>query len=64
MGKWISMFFMIVIVTVLLYWGLAGLIGGSDDLFILLVIAIIISLQCSLIITLLIAILEKLPKKK
>jgi hypothetical protein len=36
----------------------------SDDLFVLIAIAITISLQCSLIITLLIAILERLPKKK
>ncbi|SFA47725.1 hypothetical protein SAMN05192569_101546 [Parageobacillus thermantarcticus] len=62
MGKWISMFLMAVIITVLLFWGLAGLIGRPDEL--LFVIGIIISLQCSLIITLLISILEKLPKKK
>jgi hypothetical protein len=61
MGKWISMFLMIVMATFFVYWGLAWLIGGPDDFF---VIAIVLSLQCSLIITLLIAILEKLPKKK
>jgi hypothetical protein len=41
--------------------GIAWLIGGPDDFF---VIAIGLSLQCSLIITQLAAILEKMPKKK
>jgi hypothetical protein len=60
-GKWISMFLMVVMVTFFVQGGLAWLIGGPNDFF---VIAIVLSLQCSLIITLLIAILEKLPKKK
>ncbi|MFC4183377.1 hypothetical protein [Saccharococcus thermophilus] len=63
MGKWIPMFLMIIVmVTFFVCWGLAWLIGGGPDDFF--VIGIVLSLQCSLIITLLIAILEKLPKKK
>ncbi|NUK29628.1 hypothetical protein HT574_05835 [Parageobacillus sp. VR-IP] len=61
MGKWISIFLMMIIISTLLFFLVGALLEDAQPTDI---VTIVISLQCSLIITLLIAILEKLPKKK
>ncbi|EZP75505.1 hypothetical protein H839_15432 [Parageobacillus genomosp. 1] len=61
MGKWISVFLMMIIISILLFFLVGALL---EDAQLTDIVTIVISIQCSLIITLLIAILEKLPKKK
>ncbi|RAP76102.1 hypothetical protein [Paenibacillus montanisoli] len=64
MAKWISTFLLVIFGTVITFYGLAIVFSPSGDSGLLLMIGMVISIQCSLIITLLIKLIDALKKKR
>jgi uncharacterized membrane protein len=64
MGKYISLFFMMIVLSIGLFYLVVFLTGGEEGATLSDIISIVISIQCSAIITLLIAVLEQLRKNK
>jgi hypothetical protein len=64
MGKYISLFFTMIVLSIGLFYLVVFLMGGGEGATLSDIITIVISIQCSVIITLLIAVLEQLRKNK
>ncbi|WP_044748588.1 hypothetical protein [Bacillus alveayuensis] len=63
MGRYIALFFTMIVLSIGLFYLVIFLMGG-EVVTLVDIITIVISIQCSAIITLLIAVLEQLRKNK